>query len=99
MHLYANGLGLLQELVQTYKPKNVPEIIAVKTVEFWGGMKCLPSESIDSYCDRFQELLEDLEDADEPIATKAAIRQFIFTLGPEFESIQNNFPIDNLPPA
>jgi hypothetical protein len=40
-----------------------------------------------------------LEDADEPIATKAAIRQFIFTLGPEFESIQNNFPIDNLPPA
>jgi hypothetical protein len=41
--------------------------------------------------------LEDLEDADEPIATKATIRQFIFTLGPEFESIQNNFRINNLP--
>jgi len=38
-----------------------------------------------------------LEDADEPIAQKAAIRQFIFMLGPEFESIQNNFRINNLP--
>jgi hypothetical protein len=96
-HLRANGLLLLQELVQTYKPRNVPEIIAAKTVEFWGSMKRQPSESIDSYYDRFHELLEDLEEADEPIAQKAAIRQFIFTLGPEFESIQNNFRINNLP--
>jgi hypothetical protein len=30
--------------------------------------------------------------------TKSAIQQFIFTLGPEFETIQNNFRIGNLPP-
>jgi hypothetical protein len=47
-HLHVNGIHLLQELVQTYKPKNVPEIIAAKTVEFWGSMKRLPTESIDS---------------------------------------------------
>jgi len=96
-HLRANGLLLLEELVQTYKPRNVPEIIAAKTVEFWGTLKRLPGESIDAYYDRFQEILEDLEEAEEPIATKAAIRQFIFTLGPEFENIQNNFRINNLP--
>jgi hypothetical protein len=72
-HLRVNGIHLLQELVQTCKPKNVPKIIAAKTVEFWGSMKCLPTESIDSYYDRFQEILEDLEDADEPNATKAAM--------------------------
>jgi len=38
-------------MVQTYKPRNVPEIITAKTVEFWGSMKRLPSESIDSYYD------------------------------------------------
>jgi hypothetical protein len=38
-HLQANGILLLEELVQTYKPRNVPEMIAAKTVEFWGGMK------------------------------------------------------------
>lgn len=31
------------------------------------------------------------------ISTKSAIRHFIFTLGPEFETIQNNCHIDNLP--
>jgi hypothetical protein len=96
-HLRANGILLLRELVQTYKPKNVPEIIAAKTVEFWGNTKRFPAESIDSYYDHFQELLDDLVDADEPIAPKAAIHQFIFTLGPEFETIQNNFCINNLP--
>jgi len=96
-HLRANGLRLLEELVQTYKPRNVPEVIASKTVEFWGGMKRLPNETIDSYYDRFQELLEDLADADEPIVTKAAICQFLLTLGPEFDSIQNNYRINNLP--
>ena len=50
-HLRANGLLFLQEMVQTYKPRNVPEIITAKTVEFWGSMKRLPSESIDSYYD------------------------------------------------
>jgi hypothetical protein len=33
--LCANGILLLQELVQSYRPKNVPEIIAAKTGEFW----------------------------------------------------------------
>jgi hypothetical protein len=96
-HHWANGVGLLQDLVQTYKPRNVPEIIAAKTVEFWGSTKRLPSESIDSYYNHFQELPDDLSDVYKPIAPKAAIRQFIFTLGPEFETIQNNFRINNLP--
>jgi len=96
-HLHADGIMLLKELVQTYKPRNVPEIVAAKTVEFWGSMKRLPMESIDLYYGRFQELLDDLADADEPISMRAAIRQFIFTLGPEFDSIQNNFRINNLP--
>jgi len=97
--LRADGIRLLQELVQTYKPKNVPEVIAAKTVEFWGHTKRLPSESLDSYYDRFQELLEDLADAEDPISTKAAMRQFIFTLGSDFDTIQNNFRINNLPQA
>jgi hypothetical protein len=33
-HLRANGILLLSELVQTYKPRNVPEMIAAKTVDF-----------------------------------------------------------------
>jgi hypothetical protein len=57
----------------------------------------LPTESIDTYYDHFQELLEDLVDADEPILTKAAIRHFIFTLGSDFDTIQHNFRINNLP--
>jgi hypothetical protein len=96
-HLRANGLLLLQELTQTYKQKNVPEIIAAKTSEFWGNTKCLSSEMVDTYYYRFHELLDDLCDADEPISTKSAMRHFIYTLGPEFETIQNNFCIGNLP--
>jgi hypothetical protein len=34
-YLWANGLLLLHELTQTYKHKNVPEVIAAKTSEFW----------------------------------------------------------------
>jgi hypothetical protein len=96
-HLCANGLLLLRELVQTYHPKNVPDVIAFKTSEFWGNTKRFPNESIDDYYNRFHELLDELEDADEPISTKSAIRQFIFTLGPEFDTIQNNFRLENLP--
>jgi len=33
-HLHASGILLLQELVQSYHPKNVPEIITAKTGEF-----------------------------------------------------------------
>ncbi len=98
-HLRANGLAVLQDLVHTYKPKNIPEVIAAKTAEFWGTMKRSPSETVDTYFNRFQELLDDLADADEPISTKSAIRQFLFTLGPEFEPIQHNYRITNLPEA
>ena len=96
-HLCANGLLLLSELTKTYKPTYVPKVIAAKTVEFWGHTKCLSHESIDQYYDRFHELLDDLHDAAEPISTRSAIHQFIFTLGPEFESIQNNFRAKVLP--
>jgi hypothetical protein len=34
-HLRANGLLLLRELTQTYKPKHIPEVIAAKTGIFW----------------------------------------------------------------
>jgi hypothetical protein len=96
-HLRADGIRLLQEWVQTYKPKNVSEVIVAKTVEFWGNTKRLATESVDSYYDCFQELLEDLVEADEPISTKAAMGHFIFTLGSDFYTIQNNFRINNLP--
>jgi hypothetical protein len=33
-HLHVNGLLLLCELILTYKPKNIPEVIAAKTGEF-----------------------------------------------------------------
>jgi hypothetical protein len=79
-HLQANGLLQLRELVQTYKPKNVLEIIAAKTVEFWGSLKRLPNESIDSYYDRFQGL----QVAKTPIITQSY--QKIFT----FDSLQTN---------
>jgi hypothetical protein len=98
-YLRGNGILVLQDLVHVYKPKNIPEVIAAKTTEFWGTLKCAPNESVDAYYNRFQELLDDLAEADEPISTKSAIRHFLFTLGPEFESIQNNFRINNLPDA
>ena len=96
-HLRANGLLLLREMVQTYKPNNVPEVIAARTGEFWSKTKRLPTETIDDYYNRFHELLDELSEADEPISTKSAMRHFIFTLGSEFETIQNNFRIGNLP--
>jgi hypothetical protein len=96
-HLCANGVMLLHELVQFYQPKNIPEVIAAKTGEFWSNTKHLPNESVDNYYKRFHELLDDLNQADDPISLKSAIRHFIFTLGPKFEHIQNNFRIGNLP--
>jgi hypothetical protein len=96
-HLCANGLLLLQELVQTYKPKNVPEVLAAKAGEFWSKIKCAPNESVDSYYNHFHDLLDDLSQADNRISTKSAICQFIFTLGPEFSAIQTNYRIGNLP--
>jgi hypothetical protein len=46
---------------------------------------------------RFQELLEDLSEADKSISNKNAIRHFIFTLGSQFETIQNKYRLGNLP--
>jgi len=96
-YLRANGLALLRDLVQTYKPKNVPEVIALKTGEFWSATKRHPDESIDTYFNRFHELLDDLSEAEEPIPLKSAIRHFIFTLGTDFAAIQNNYRIGHLP--
>ena len=42
--------------------------------------------------------MEDLLEAEEPISTKSATCHFIFTLGSEFEAIQHNYRIGNLPP-
>jgi len=42
-HLRANGLLLLEKLVQTYKPRNVPGIIAAKTVH--QSNRCTPVSS------------------------------------------------------
>jgi len=97
-HLRANGLLLLKDLVQTYRPKQVPKVIAAITGEFWSQMKHYPNESVDNYYNCFHELLDDLLEAEEPISTRSAMRHFIFTLGQEFETIQNNFRIGNLPP-
>jgi hypothetical protein len=97
-HIRANGLLLLQELTQTYKPKNIPEVIAAKTSEFWGTMKRLSTETVDDYYNHFHEFLDDINDTEETISTKRAMRPFIFMLGSEFDTIQNNFRIGNLPP-
>jgi len=98
-HLRANGILLLHEMVQTYKPTNVPEVLAAKAGEFWSKMKRAPHESVDVYYNRFRELLDELDQAEDKISTKSAMRQFIFTLGSDFEAIQNYYRIDNLPPA
>jgi hypothetical protein len=96
-HLRANGLLLLQDLVQTYKPKQVPEVIAAKTSIFWGSTKRQPHETIDEYYNRFKELLYEISSGPDQISSQSAMRHFIFTLGSEFETIQNNYRIDNLP--
>jgi len=96
-HLRGNGLLLLTELSQTYRPSHVPEVTAAKTVEFWSTMKRQSNESVDTYYNRFQSFLDDLEEAGEPIPRQSAIRQFLFTLGPDFSPIQNNFRIGLLP--
>jgi hypothetical protein len=85
--------------VETYKPANVPEVLAAKAGEFWSRTKHASHESVDTYYNHFRELLDDLDQADDRISTKSAMGHFIFTLGPEFESIQNNYRIGNLPLA
>jgi hypothetical protein len=96
-HLRANGLLLLCELLQTYRPSHVPEVTAAKTVEFWSTLKRSSNESVDAYYNRFQAIFDDLEEAGEPIPVRSAIRQFLFTLGADFAPIQNNYRIGLLP--
>ncbi len=64
-HISANGILLLRELQQINRPKNVPEMIAAKTGEFWSQTKWLSHESVDTYYNIFQELLDDLSEADD----------------------------------
>jgi len=96
-HLRANGLLLLQDLVQTYRPKPVPEVLAAKTSAFWGTTKRLSTETVDEYYNRFRELLYDISTGPDQISSTSAMRHFIFTLGSEFEPIQDKYLIDNLP--
>jgi hypothetical protein len=97
-HLRANGLLLLQDLVQTYKLKHVPEVIAAKTSNFWGSTKRQLHETIDDYYNRFRELLYEISCGPDQISMQSAMQHFLFTLGSEFETIQNNYRLDNLPP-
>jgi len=96
-HLRGDGLRMLTELSQTYRPSQVPEVMAAKTVEFWSTPKHLPHETVDAYYNRFQAVLDDLEEAGEPTPIHSATRQFIFTLGSDFLPIQNNHRIGLLP--
>jgi hypothetical protein len=57
----------------------------------------MSNETVDAYYNRFKELFDEIQDADGNIPVKNAVRHFIFTLGPEFEPIQNNYRLDNLP--
>jgi hypothetical protein len=77
-------------LVHTFRPVCVPEIIATKTGEFWTQMKHFSNETVDNYYNCLE--------AEEPTSTKSTICHFISTLGSEFEAIQNNYRIGNLPP-
>jgi len=96
-HLHSDGISVLHDLYQTHRPLQIPEIIAAKTVQFWGSTKRFQNETVDAYYNRFKELYDEIQDAEGNIPVKNAIRHFIFTLGSEFESIQNNYRIDNLP--
>ena len=96
-HLHSDGLQVLQDLTATHRPLHVPEIIAAKTVQFWGSTRRMSTKTVDVYYNRFKELLDEIQDADGPIPTKNVMRHFIFTLGSEFEPIQHNYRMDNLP--
>jgi hypothetical protein len=80
-----------------YKPKNVPEVLAAKTAEFWSKLKRGNSESVDHYYNRFHELLDEINDSRETISQQDAICHFLCTLGSDFESIQNSYWLNNLP--
>jgi hypothetical protein len=96
-HLHSDGLLVLHDLSQTHRPLQIPEVIAAKTVQFWGSTKRLQNETVDTYYNRFKELYDEIQDTDGNIPTKNAIHHFIFTLGSEFEPIQHNYRLENLP--
>jgi len=73
-HLRANGLLLFQELHQMYKPKNVPEVLAAKTAEFWSKLKRGNAETVDNYYNCFQELLDEISESRETISKQDAVR-------------------------
>jgi hypothetical protein len=97
-HLRGNGILLLQELHQMYKPKCVPEVIAAKTAEFWSQTTRSSSESVDDYYNRFQDLLDEINEEVETIPIQNAICQFLFTLGLEFKPVQMNYCLGTLAP-
>jgi hypothetical protein len=78
-HLRAKGIQLLQELVRTYKQCKVPEVLVAKAGEFWSKTKRGQTESMDSYYNRFHDLLEDLSEADDKISTTSAMHLFFYT--------------------
>jgi hypothetical protein len=57
----------------------------------------MSSESIDDYYNCFHELLYEINGDVLCIPIKDAMRHFVFTLWHEFDTIQNNFRIENLP--
>ena len=59
-HLHSDGLSVLQNLYQTHHPLHIPEIIAAKTVQFWGNIKRMPNESVDACYNRFKELFDEI---------------------------------------
>jgi hypothetical protein len=69
-HLHSDGLQVLQDLTATHRPVHVPEIIAAKTVQFWGSTRCMSNEMVDANYYHFKELLDEIQDADGPIPTK-----------------------------
>jgi len=81
--LYAKlGVSLEGQVLQDIitrshlRPKHVPEVFAAKAGEFWSQTKRLPTESVGSYYNRFQELLDELSHADDQISTNSAMHHF-----------------------
>jgi hypothetical protein len=95
-HLHSDSFSVLHDLSETHQPLHIPEVIAAKTIQL-GNTKRMANESVDAYYNHFKELFDKIQEADGNIPVKNAVRHFIFMLGSEFEPIQNNYHIDNLP--
>jgi hypothetical protein len=68
-----------------------------RTSSYVQAQECSQS-LVDNYYNRFQELLDEINDFCETVSKQDAIQHFIFTLGSDFESIQNSYRMNNLPP-